>query len=102
MTNNIKYGINSLEKEEIKLLVESLLHSSCINVYSTWYDEHNTKMQDLAIKIRKMFPEILCENTFLFKDDVISDKNSEDLLKYFPELTKAQDHILFTDNVYVE
>jgi hypothetical protein len=86
MNSKIKYSLNSLTEEEVKILLESLLHCSCINVFSNWYDDHTTKMQELAIKIRTLFPQIICENTFIFNDDLLKDETNELLLNYFPEL----------------
>jgi len=99
MTNNIKYVINSLTKEDVQLLIESLLNSCCINIYSNWYDDHTTKMKELAIRIRKMFPDIICENSFLFNEDEISnDIHTNEILKYFSELKNTEYDNLISDN----
>jgi hypothetical protein len=89
MSNNITYGINSLSEQEIKFILEALLYSSSVDVCSCWYDDNILDMAELSKKIRKMFPTIVLENVFVFDDKSLTkDIHTDQLLEYFPELSK--------------
>ena len=95
MSNNITYSINSLSQEEVKTILEALLYSSSVDVYSSWYDDNLLQMVELTKKIRKMFPDLVLENVFAYSiDESVKDIHTDELLKYFPELTKNASEII--------
>jgi hypothetical protein len=88
--NNQSYSLNSLSKKEIAIILESLLFSSSTDVCADWYKENVLLAFEVAQKIRKCFPEIVLENVYLYesKDTEFHDEHSNEIKKYFPEITK--------------
>ena len=92
---NINYSLNSLSKNEIKLLLESLLFSSCVDVNASWYREDSLKAFELAKKIRSYFPEVITENVYIydFSDKQFNDEHAKDILESFPETKKTKEDL---------
>ena len=88
--NNQTYSLNSLSKKEVAIILESLLFSSSTDVCADWYKENVLLAFEVAQKIRKCFPEIILENIYLYesKDTEFHDQHSNDIKKFFPEITK--------------
>lgn len=92
--NNINetYSLNSLTKDEVKTILESLLFSSSVDVCASFYKEESLNMFELAKKIRTMFPEITLDvvNITPITDEegheVYHDEHTSEIIKYFPEI----------------
>lgn len=52
----------SLERDEVKTLIEALLYSSSPSINANWYFDDINKICKLACKIREQNPSILSEN----------------------------------------
>lgn len=87
---NKKYILDNLQEEDIKLILESLLFSSSVDVCSYWDKNDMYKIIDLAIKIRTIYPDVVTENVILhgYDDDNFFDQHSNELPKFFPDLSK--------------
>jgi hypothetical protein len=91
-SNNETYSLNSLTKEEVKTILESLLFSSSVDVCASFYKEESLNTFELAKKIRIMFPEIILDNINVTKisdeknDMVYHDEHTSEIVKYFPEI----------------
>jgi hypothetical protein len=88
--NNESYNLNSLTKDEVSIIVESLLFSSSTDVCADWYKEDSILAYKVAEKIRKSFPHITLKNVYLYEDDKTQfhDEHSNDIKAIFPEITK--------------
>jgi hypothetical protein len=88
--NNTTYNINSLSKEDVSAILESLLFASSVDICAHWYKENSLKFLEVAQKIRKSFPEVLIENVYVYDDEkvVLNDEHTKDILQYFPEMKK--------------
>jgi hypothetical protein len=88
---NATYSINSLSKEELTTIIESLLFTSSTDVCADWYKENALRALDVAKKIRRSFPEIILENVYLYesKDLAFHDEHSQDVKESFPEIVKT-------------
>jgi hypothetical protein len=90
--NNENYSLNSLTKNEVKTLLESLLFASSCDVGASFYKEQSLNMFELAKKIRTMFPEILLDDinvTPIVDEDnkeVFHDEHTTEIVKFFPEI----------------
>lgn len=84
----------SLTKDEIKLILESLLFSSSVDICASWYKEDTKNMLNLAEKIRHEFNDVPLENIYMthFSDDdeLFMDKHSQAIIKNFPEIEKIE------------
>lgn len=89
---NITYSINSLSKDDLKTILESLLFSSSVDVCASFYKEESLNMFELAKKIRSMFPEVILEDVSITPildencTEVYHDEHTEEILKFFPEI----------------
>jgi hypothetical protein len=90
---NFSYNLNSLSKDEIVTILETLLFGSSVDVCANWYKENSSKMLDLAGKIKKYYPEICLENIFVYqneKNEIFNDEHTDEILKIFPEIKKEK------------
>ena len=87
---NKKYTLDDLREEDIKLILESLLFSSSVDVCSYWDRNEMFKIIDLAVKIRKKYPTVITENVVLhgFDENCFFDQHSNQLPTLFPDLSK--------------
>lgn len=98
--SNITYSINSLTKEEVKIILECLLFTSSVDVSASLYKEESLSMFEIAKKIRTMFPEIVLEDvniTPIVDEDgkeVYHDEHTEEILKYFPEVLTQEANLI--------
>lgn len=90
--NNVNFNLNSLSKEDLSTILETLLFSSSVDVVANWYKENSTKMLDIAKKIRTNYPDVLLENVYLYesKDVDYNDEHTEEIVKMFPEIRKEK------------
>ncbi len=49
--NNITYSLNSLTKEELSTILETLLFSSSVDICANWYKENAIQMLNIAKKL---------------------------------------------------
>jgi CRISPR/Cas system-associated protein Cas10 (large subunit of type III CRISPR-Cas system) len=84
----------SLTKDEIKLILESLLFSSSVDVCASWYQEDTKDMLNLAEKIRHKISNVPLENIYMTHfsedDELFMDKHSQTIIKNFPELERIE------------
>lgn len=83
--NRKKYSIDNLTEEQLRLITETLLYASTVEVHTKWYYKNYKTMFDLALDIRKKNPEVLLKNTFIMKEN-FEDEFSKEISNYFPEL----------------
>jgi len=89
---NETYSINSLSRDDVKTILESLLFSSSVDVSAEFFKEESLNMLELAKKIRTMFPEIVMDTVYVhpFKDKkgeyTFYDEHTTDLVGFFPEI----------------
>lgn len=87
---NTTYNINSLSKEDVNAILESLLFASSVDICASWYKENSIKFMELAKKIRTSFPDVLLQNVYIYDDEkvVLNDEHTKEILQYFPEMKK--------------
>jgi hypothetical protein len=90
--NNETFNLNSLSKEELSTILESLLFSSSVDICANWYKENSINMMEVAKKIRKMYPQILIENVYVYesKDVEHNDEHTDEIVNMFPEIRKEK------------
>lgn len=87
------YSIENLTEEQLRLITETLLFASSVDVNANWYYEDYNNMFDLALNIRKKYPTVLLKNAYILKEEY-EDEFSEKLTNYFPEIEKEKDQLL--------
>jgi hypothetical protein len=89
---NETFSINSLSREEVKTILESLLFASSCDVSGSFYKEEALEMFDVAKKIRSMFPDVLLDDINITPvvdengEEVFHDEHTADIVKFFPEV----------------
>jgi hypothetical protein len=83
-----KEYILNLNKDEMKLILESLLYSSSVDVTGQFDINYCKNFFELAKKIRFLNSDIIIENLELFKNENIpyEDEHSNDIANIFPEI----------------
>lgn len=76
----------SVTEEELKIILESLLSTCCLDVSHRGYREDVCKIKDLAINLRKKHQHIFTDNVFITNTNNLWCEYSPILLEYFPEL----------------
>lgn len=81
------YNISNLTKDELKLILESLLYASSVDVTGNYDYSYSKKFYNIASNIRNKHPNVITENIEVFKNENIpfSDKITSDIIKTFPE-----------------
>jgi ribonucleotide reductase beta subunit family protein with ferritin-like domain len=93
---NETYSLNSLSKDELKTILESLLFSSSVDVCAEFYKQESLDMLELAKKIRTMFPEIVLDTIYVHvpktekNNELFNDEHTKELIEYFPELVNQE------------
>lgn len=82
--NHNKYQLN-LTEQQLKVVLESLLFHSSVDVNSRWCKDECETGIDLAQNLRKTYPSILTENLYVFKDTIYHDSTTEKIVDLFPE-----------------
>lgn len=82
-----KYILNC-NKDEIRLILESLLYSSSVDVMGQFDIDYCKKFLTLAEKIRTLNTDVLLENLELLKMDnsKFEDDHSNQIVNLFPEI----------------
>jgi hypothetical protein len=85
---NKKYVLDNLDQNDLKLILESLLYSTSVDVCSDWNKEEILNILTIALKIRTSYPEIITENVILheYPENVYHDEHSSTIPKYFPDI----------------
>lgn len=83
------YSIDDLSEEQLRLITETLLFASSVDVNANWYFENYRNMFDMALSIRKKYPNVLLKNTYIIKEEY-EDEFSEKLTNYFPEIEQEK------------
>lgn len=85
---NKKYVLDNLEQNDLKLILESLLYSTSVDVCSDWDKEEILNILTLALKIRTRYPDVVTDNVILHGhlENVYNDEHSATLPKYFPDI----------------
>jgi hypothetical protein len=85
---NKTYTISNLTKEELKLILESLLYTSSVDVTGNYDESFCKNFYDIALNIRLKNPDVILENLEVFNPDNIkfSDAITHDIIKTFPEV----------------
>ena len=93
---NTRYSLNSLTKEEIENILESLLFASSVDVCANWYKENSIQFFELAKKIRLMFPDVVLENVYIYENEKhdLNDEHSKDIIQIFPEIKKENAELI--------
>ena len=86
------YSIDNLSEEQLRLITETLLFASTVDINANWYSDNYQNMFDLALNIRKKYPDVLLKNTYIIKEQY-EDEFSEKLMDYFPEIEKNEDQL---------
>jgi hypothetical protein len=92
---NESFSINSLTRDEIKTILQSLLFSSSVDVSASFYKEECLSMLELAKKIRNMFPDVLLDVVSITpvldenQKEVFHDEHTTEIIKNFPEVLEA-------------
>ncbi len=87
------YSINNLTEDQLRLVTEALLFASSVDVNTNWYFENYKNMFDMALDIRKKYPNVLLKNAYIIKEEY-EDEFSEKLTDYFPELEKEKEELI--------
>jgi hypothetical protein len=83
----INYDI-SLTKEELSLVLESLLYTSTVDIIGNFDISHSKKFLDVAKKIRFKNTNILVENLEIVKNKNLpfEDDHTNEIVKFFPDI----------------
>lgn len=85
--NNKTYSL-TLDKDEVRLVLESLLFSSSTDIMGSFDISFYKNAYELAKKIRFQHSDVLVENLEVFKPDNVDfeDDHVEEALQIFPEI----------------
>jgi hypothetical protein len=81
------HSISNLTNEQLKLILESLLYTSSVDVTGNYDYSYGEKFFNIAKHIRNKNPDIITENIEVFKNENIpfSDQITHNIVKTFPE-----------------
>ena len=88
---NTSYSINSLTKDEVKNILESLLFASSVDVCADWFKNDTLSFLEIAKKIRLMFPDVTLEDVYIYENKdkrEFNDEHSQEIITFFPEIKK--------------
>jgi hypothetical protein len=80
------YNINNLSEEQLRLIIEALLFSSSTTVNARWYSEEDESLLNMALELRKEFPEVLTKNISIIEEEEYYDKFAPEIINFFPEV----------------
>lgn len=84
MENKV-YNLNNITNNQIKLIIETLLYASSVDINSSWYKNDIEEIIELAKNLRKITSDIPLKNVYVFEEKY-TDSTTEKILEYFPEL----------------
>lgn len=84
MTN---YNI-SLTKDELSIILESLLYSSTVDIVGNFDISYSKKFFEIAKKIRTEHTNVLVENLEIVKNNDVDfeDEHTKEIVKLFPDI----------------
>lgn len=84
MTN---YNI-SLSKDELSIILESLLYSSTVDIVGNFDISYSKKFFEIAKKIRTEHTNVLVENLEIVKNNDVDfeDEHTKEIVKLFPDI----------------
>jgi hypothetical protein len=80
------YNINNLTEEQLRLIIEALLFSSSTTVNARWYSEEDEALKNMALNLRKEFPEVLTKNILIIEEKEYYDEFAPEIIDLFPEI----------------
>jgi len=80
------YNINNLTEEQLRLIIEALLFSASTTVNARWYSEEDEALKNMALNLRKEFPEVLTKNISIIEEEEYYDEFAPEIIDLFPEL----------------
>jgi hypothetical protein len=80
------YNINNLSEEQLRLIIEALLFSASTTVNARWYSEEDENLLNMALELRKEFPEVLTKNISIIEEEEYYDKFAPEIIDFFPEI----------------
>jgi hypothetical protein len=80
------YNINNLTEEQLRLIIEALLFSSSTTVNARWYSEEDENLKNMALELRKEYPEVLTKNISIIEEEEYYDKFAPEIIDFFPEV----------------
>lgn len=86
----------TLSEEEVKIVLESLLFASSVDVCANWYKDDIDSMIDLSKKIRLQHPKIPTESIYVTRVNEygFDETQTDEIVSYFPELEINKEEIL--------
>jgi hypothetical protein len=78
----------SLNKDELSLILESLLYSSTVDIIGNFDISYSKKFFDIAKKIRSEHTNVLVENLEIVKNNELDfeDEHTKEIIKLFPDI----------------
>jgi hypothetical protein len=80
------YNINNLTEEQLRLIIEALLFSASTTVNARWYSEEDESLKNMALNLRKEFPEVLTKNISIIEEEEYYDEFAPEIIDLFPEI----------------
>lgn len=75
----------SLTENELNLIISSLLFSSSVNVVSNTQEDYQRSLIELAVKLKKLAPDIRLNNIQFIEEENYEDQWSSDILNNFAD-----------------
>ena len=83
----------NLSLSQYKLILESLLFHSSVDVNSRLSKNECEDAFDLIESLRNKYPKFLTENTYVFKDSLYHDQITKKIVDLFPEIVENNPNI---------
>lgn len=87
-----EYKLN-LTHSQLKLILESLLFHTSVDVNSRWCKNECDEGMKLAENLRNLYPKILTDNLFVFNETIYHDETTEKIVDLFPEVLENKPNI---------
>jgi hypothetical protein len=80
----------NVTEEELQLILEALLFTSCVDANHEGYAEDMKKMIGLAFSLRHQNQSVYLKNIFVFEDTKKQwEESTSEVIKFFPEILKT-------------
>lgn len=83
----------NLTASQFKLILESLLFHSSVDINSRWSKTECEDAFDLIDSLRNQHPKILTDNLFVFNEEIYHDKITEKIVDLFPEIIENKPNL---------
>lgn len=84
------YSLDNLTKDQLRLIIESLLFSTSTSVNAKWYEEENKELFDLVISLRKTYPDVLTKDVYIIDEKEYYDEYATEIINYYPEILESK------------